>query len=106
MFTLCLFAYSRLTIVLPAWDAVNVLIIKGEKQNFGENLESDPLIPPRLTRVILFQNGEFQVYTPEYNNLHAANGYLYLKPVGREFIMKNITFVFLLCPCIEKIGGI
>ncbi|XP_078332515.1 beta-1,3-glucan-binding protein-like [Crassostrea virginica] len=25
-------------------------------------------------------NGEFQVYTPEYNNLHAANGYLYLKP--------------------------
>ncbi|XP_052718775.1 beta-1,3-glucan-binding protein-like [Crassostrea angulata] len=25
-------------------------------------------------------NGEFQVYTPEHNNLHAENGYLYMKP--------------------------
>ncbi|XP_061167088.1 beta-1,3-glucan-binding protein-like [Saccostrea echinata] len=25
-------------------------------------------------------NGEFQVYTPEHNNLYASNGYLYMKP--------------------------
>lgn len=33
-----------------------------------------------------FQNGEFQVYTPEHNNLHAENGYLYMKPVWQYLI--------------------
>lgn len=48
---------------VPKWDA-GVSTIKFIKEKYFS-----------------FQNGEFQVYTPEHNNLHAENGYLYMKPV-------------------------
>ena len=39
--------------------------------------------------IYLFQNEEFQVYTPEQSNIYTKNGYLYIKPVGTMLFQEN-----------------